>query len=147
MADRVKDEVRIRELMAERQSAMRARDAERVVAGCAPEVVIFDLAPPLRRVTSAVDEVEALRQWFATFDDTFDFEIRDLAVTVDGDVAFCHSLNRMGTREDGPEQFQLWFRATYGLRRLDGEWRITHLHESSPFHMDGSFTAATELRP
>ncbi|MGH3157151.1 MAG: nuclear transport factor 2 family protein, partial [Streptosporangiaceae bacterium] len=41
----------------------------------------------------------------------------------------------------------LWYRSTLGLRRLDGEWRIVHEHTSTPFYMDGSLRAATDLRP
>jgi len=44
-------------------------------------------------------------------------------------------------------QFSFWFRSTLGLRRLDGEWRIVHEHTSTPFHMDGSGRAATDLQP
>lgn len=140
-------EAQIRELMAEREAAMRAKDPERLISGYAPEVVKFDLAPPLRHSSEYAHDVEALRGWFAKFDDTFDFEIRDLTVTAGEDVAFCHSLNRMGTTKEAPEQFQLWFRATICLRKIDGRWRITHEHESTPFYMDGSFTAATDLEP
>lgn len=45
------------------------------------------------------------------------------------------------------ESFTLWFRSTVGLRRLDGVWRITHEHGSTPFYMDGSFAAAVDLEP
>ena len=34
-----------------------------------------------------------------------------------------------------------------GLRRIDGAWRITHRHDSTPFYMDGSYRAATDLEP
>ena len=47
----------------------------------------------------------------------------------------------------GTDSFSFWFRSTYGLRRIDGTWRITHQHDSTPFHMDGSFRAATDLLP
>ena len=90
--------------------------------------------------------MSAWREWFAKFDDTFDFEIRDLQVTVEGDLAYCHSLQRMGT-SSAPEQFQLWFRATTCLCRRGGRWWITHEHESTPFYMDGSFRAAIDLQP
>jgi uncharacterized protein (TIGR02246 family) len=141
------DETRIRDLLAGWEEAMRNRDAERLVRHYAPAAVVFDLAPPLRQEAASVTDVERVREWFATFDDTFDFEVRDLAVTVGTDVAFAHSLNRMGTTRDAPQQFQLWFRVTYGLRKVDGAWRITHLHESTPFYMDGSFKAAVDLEP
>jgi ketosteroid isomerase-like protein len=63
------------------------------------------------------------------------------------DVAFCHGLTHMtGTKTDG-ELVDLWFRSTVGLRRTAAGWQITHEHDSTPFYMDGSGRAATDLRP
>jgi ketosteroid isomerase-like protein len=62
-------------------------------------------------------------------------------------VAFCHGLTHMtGTKTDGA-QVDLWFRSTVGLRRTAAGWQITHEHESTPFYMDGSDRAATDLTP
>ena len=61
-------------------------------------------------------------------------------------MAFVHCLTRMtATPMGSPDPFSLWLRSTFGLRRIEGRWLITHRHESTPFHMDGSFRAATEL--
>lgn len=43
------DEAQSRRLMAEQVTAMRARDAGRLVSRYPPEIVSFGLAPPLRR--------------------------------------------------------------------------------------------------
>jgi PhnB protein len=51
-----------------------------------------------------------------------------------------------GTKSDG-EKADVWFRLTLGLRKLGGEWRIAHQHESVPFYMDGSYRAAVDLKP
>jgi ketosteroid isomerase-like protein len=51
-----------------------------------------------------------------------------------------------GTKTDGV-QVDLWFRFTVGLRRTPAGWQITHEHESTPFYMDGSGRAATDLMP
>jgi hypothetical protein len=32
-------------------------------------------------------------------------------------------------------------------QRIDDRWRITHEHNSTPFYMDGSYRAATDLVP
>jgi ketosteroid isomerase-like protein len=72
-----------------------------------------------------------------------DWELPDPAVTVSGDLAVAHGLVRMGV----PGVWQLWFRATVVLRELEGRWLVEHLHTSTPFHMDGSFRAATDLAP
>ena len=74
-------------------------------------------------------------------------ESRDLAMTVGQDVAFCTSLDRMtGTKADGAK-VDLWYRVTFGLRKIDGRWMIVHQHESVPFCMDGSYRAAVDLVP
>jgi ketosteroid isomerase-like protein len=142
------DEAQIRDLIAEQVTAMCAADAETLIARYAPEVVLFDLAPPLAKSGAPVHDVDGLRAWFAGFDDKVDFEVRDLVVTVGGDAAFCHSLNRMSATPQGsPEGFDLWFRSTVCYRRVDGRWWVTHEHTSTPFDMDGSFRASVDLQP
>ena len=141
-------ETEIRQLMAEREAAMRAGDAELLVSGYAPEAVQFDLAPPLLHTGPELHDANGLRNWFATYGGSVNFEIHDLTVTAGEDIAFCHSLNRLFSTPDGaPGSFQLWFRATVCLRKIDGTWRITHEHKSTPFYMDGSFKAALDLQP
>ncbi|MEU4443718.1 nuclear transport factor 2 family protein [Actinosynnema sp. NPDC050801] len=138
----------IRDLLEGRAAAMRAGDADRLVADYLPDAVTFTLAPPLRHTAPEVVDPEAMRAWFATFDSAVDYEVRDLDITAEGDLAFCHSLNRMSAVPRGlDEAFDLWFRATVCLRRVDGAWRIAHEHTSTPFYMDGTFGAALDLKP
>ncbi|MGH3360132.1 MAG: YybH family protein [Nocardioidaceae bacterium] len=143
-----KDEAEIRELVTAQVAAMRERDAERIVARYTADVVLYDLAPPLRQTTAYATDPERVRAWFEGFDGQIDYEVRDLETTVGSDVAYAHSLNRVtATPHGSPESFTLWFRATYGLRKVDGDWRIAHEHESTPFYMDGQFGAAIDLEP
>ena len=73
---------------------------------------------------------------------------RDLAVTAGGDVAFCHSLNRLSaTPHDAPQKFDLWFRATVGLRKIDGSWQITHEQELDALLHGRVLRAALDLTP
>jgi ketosteroid isomerase-like protein len=142
------DEELIRQVVADQVRAMRAGDAEALVARFAAEVVSFGLAPPLVARGVSVRGVEGLRGWFAGFSGPVDFRVRDLAVTVGGGVAFCHSLNWMSATPRGmSEPFELWFRSTVGLVWRDGRWLVAHEHMSTPFHMDGSLRAAVDLRP
>ena len=142
------DEDRIRELIMGQVTAMPKADAEWLVGRYAPEIVQYDLAPPLRHTGADVLDPSGLKNWFATFDGPVHTEIRDLSVTAGEDVAFCHSLNSMSATPAGvPGDFEMWFRATVCLRKIDGEWKITHEHTSTPFYMDGSFKAATDLKP
>ena len=140
------NETQIRELMTGWETGMRTKDAARLVARFAPEIVQFTLAPPLSQADAG--DPSGLERWFSTFDGPISYEVRDLAITAGEDVAFCHSLNRLSATPHGsPEGFELWTRSTVGLRKIDGRWRITHEHTSTPFYMDGSFKAATDLKP
>jgi ketosteroid isomerase-like protein len=134
------DEDQIRAVIADRAAALRDRDAERFVAQYAPQIVKFDLPPPLVYSGPQARDADALRAWFASHPGgPIDYQIRDLTVAAGGDVAFCHSLNQLGGA--------LWFRSTIGLRKIGGQWRITHEHSSTPFYMDGSDKAALDLQP
>lgn len=125
------------------------RDADRLVSLYTADAVSYTLAPPLQQTPeTAYGTVEGLRKWFATFNGPVRLTHRDPVVTVDGTVAFVHTLTSMtATPAGAAEPFTFWFRSTYGLRQIDGTWRIVHQHESTPFYMDGSFRAAVDLRP
>jgi ketosteroid isomerase-like protein len=143
-----RDEAEIRRLMVEQEAGMKAHDAERLVARYAPDAVVFDLAPPLAYRAPELLDPDGVRNWFAGFERSVDYEIRDLTVTAGEDVAFCHSLHRLSATPRGTtDRFDLWFRVTTGMRKVDGAWRVTHEHKSTPFYMDGSFKAAIDLRP
>jgi len=141
------DTAEIRELVLERAAAVGAKDAKAMVAHNAPTMVEYNLAPPLRQ-PSAGRDVGPVEKWLATFQGPMSMEVRDLAVTAEGSVAFCTSLNCLtATPAGGAESFSLWFRVTLGLRKIDGKWLIVHEHESVPFEMDGSLQAAVNLQP
>ena len=143
---RASDEAQIRALIDTWAEAIRAKDVDAVMSHFAADIVTFDLAPPLQ--CAGADALrQSLAAWFPTFRGPVGYEVRDLTITTDGDVAFCRSLNRIsGTRTDG-EKTDVWVRATVGLRRIDGRWQVTHEHSSVPFYMDGSYRAAVDLEP
>jgi ketosteroid isomerase-like protein len=135
----------IRDLLADRTAAMRDKDPERLVAGYADGAVKFDLAPPLRNTGASA---EFLENWFGSFASPVTYEYHDVEVTESGELAFATSLAKLSAVPAGmSEPFTLWFRSTLCFRRVDGAWRIVHEHNSTPFHMDGSFRAAVELQP
>ncbi|MCF3143287.1 YybH family protein [Streptomyces platensis] len=145
--DRTTDEAQIRELLADRAAATKERDARRFLATSAPDLVDFGLAPPLQYKGPEARDQRAVEAWYATWAGPIEVTVTQLEITVGDDVAFGHSINRMrGTKTDGFE-VELWSRATVGLRRIDGTWKITHTHDSVPFLMDGSGLAALDLKP
>jgi predicted dithiol-disulfide oxidoreductase (DUF899 family)/ketosteroid isomerase-like protein len=140
-------EAQIRAVIDDWAGALRGKDADGVVAHHAPGAVLFTLAPPLQHTGSAADGRKGLKEWFATWRGPLGYDIRDLRVSVGDGVAFAHSLNHMTGAKTTGENVDLWFRDTMCFRRISGEWKITHEHESVPFYMDGSVRAATDLEP
>ena len=136
------DQARIGQLLAERETAMRARDAERLVSRYAREIVKFELVPPLRYTGPEVHDVNGLRSWFSGIDGPIDYDCRR------GCRPLPQPESPLSTTPHGAsERFDLWFRTTVSPRKIDGTWRNTQEHNSTPCYMDGSFKAAVDLQP
>ena len=141
-----RDEVDIRQRIDKLVEAIRAMDLERLKAFFAPDVVSFDVGPPLQRVA-----VEGkLKNWadaFAAFQPPLGYEIRDLAITSGGEVAFARGFARLsGTLKNGKTTGGFWVRYTACFRKLDGNWLIAHDHVSAPLDV-GSGRAILTLEP
>ena len=146
-SDKSADTAAIRALIDKRAEALRAKDADGVVSGQAPEIVSFTLAPPLRQMGDRARAKEGLKAWFATWCGPLGYEVRDLSITVGGEVAFCLGFVRIsGIKTEGKKE-GVWARQTLCLEKLGGAWKIVHEHISVPFYMDGSVKAAVDLKP
>lgn len=126
--------------------ALRTKDAAAVTAHYVPDIVTFDLDPPLQH-----NGAEALRKglddWFKSWRGNIGYEMTGLDIATSGDLAVSRSLNRLsGERTDGTKS-DVWFRVTVACRKIGGAWKMFHEHASVPFYMDGSYRAAIDLRP
>jgi ketosteroid isomerase-like protein len=140
------EEAGIREQIDKLAEAIRGADLEALKPLYAPEVVSFDVGPRLQDVGAEAK----LRNWieaFTLFQRPLGLEVRDITITVGGDVAFAHSFNRLsGTLKNGTETGGFWVRATYCFRKIDGNWLIAHDHVSAPLD-PGSGKALLNLEP
>lgn len=141
------DEAGIRALIDERSAAMRDKDAGRAMATLADDITAFELAPPLALGSEAARDEAGLAAWLAGWEGPIGIEMRDLHIETGGDVGWSRSLNRLHGTLKGGRQVDMWMRSTLAFRREGGVWKIAHGHSSVPFLMDGSFRAATDLRP
>lgn len=137
------DETAILSVLKGAMAGLRDRDAAAVARRYAPDARVAGLAPPLLEV--GVDE-RGLQAWLDGWDAPVETEPRDVTLRVSGDLAVVYGLQRTSTRRDG-EEAAWWSRVTLALERAPDGWRIVHLHESVPFHMDGSLRAALDLEP
>jgi ketosteroid isomerase-like protein len=141
------DEADIRRLLDGFSRALHDKDAHAAITPLAEDCVNFDLAPPLRQGPEATHDPAGLNEWFATWDGPIVSQSHDLKIEADGDIAYAYCLQHMtGTKTDGVKA-DLWFRATACFRREPHGWRITHMHNSVPFAMDGSDRALLNLKP
>jgi PhnB protein len=144
--DTTADIAEIGRLLAAHAGALHDKDIDAALALVSKDVLSFDLAPPLLS-RGAQAYRRNLEDWFPTWDGPIDFEQTDLKITVGDAVAFTTSLTRMGGIKLGEGSVYLWVRATLGLRKIGGRWRVVHEHVSTPFYMDGSLKAAVDLTP
>lgn len=136
---------KIRALIRERVNAIRSKDVERSVEDCAPDLLLFDVVKPLQYCGQDTVRQRA-SQWISSFQGPLSYEMRDLTIDAGDDVAFSHSLNRVtATRTDG-QKLDMWWRATTCYRKINGEWKVTHEHNSVPFDVE-SGKAALDLKP
>lgn len=140
------DEAAIRGSMESCAKALRAKDVPALVAHYTPDVLVFDLAPPLQHAGTEVLK-RNFEEWFASFRGPVGFEMRDLEITSGDGVAFAHSLNRITGERTSGEDADVWVRATVCLRKIGGTWLVAREHASMPFYMDGSVKAAVDLAP
>jgi uncharacterized protein (TIGR02246 family) len=139
------DETQIRQLIEQWVMALHAKDLHTLLSCYAPDVLAFDIVPPLQY--QGVDAYrKSFEAWFALVQGPIDYATRDLRLTVCAELAFGHSLNRVRSTRTTGETTETWVRVTVGLRKLEGTWRITHEHVSVPYDVETS-QASLDLTP
>ncbi len=144
------DHTAIEALLTTRRDALLADAAAAICATYTADAIVFNLAPPLVQPAGATRDVKGLQTWIAEKGGSVYSQVRDLTITVNGDLAVCSSLASMGAPPQAEQQFTLWYRSTLALRREGGAWMIFHEHESTPFYMDdmkNGARAAVDLQP
>jgi ketosteroid isomerase-like protein len=141
--DAAQSELRAR--LESQSEAMGTKDIERLMSFYSPDVVYFDVVPPLQFAGAAALRGRFL-QWFDTWKGPIGMETRDLQLAVSGDLAVAHWFNRAsGTLKSG-QQVGSWVRVTNCWQRSDRTWLITHEHVSWPADPK-SGSAAKDLAP
>jgi ketosteroid isomerase-like protein len=118
----------IRTMLEAWSAAVLRHDLPAILALHAPEIVMFDLPPPLQ-----VKGLECYKQTWDLFfqyhkvSQAFDFE--ELTIVAADDVGFAFGIMRCGA---GREPAGFPFRVTIGLRKIKGAWCVVHEHHSLP---------------
>ncbi len=139
------EEAEIKRVIEGYVEALRAKDIDGIVSIYAPELVSFDIVPPLQYVGA-----DAYRKhWeegFSSLQGPFGYEIADLSITVSDDVAFTHSLNRSSATLNTGQKIGNWLRWTACWRKIGGKWLLVHMHVSVPVDVETG-KAVLDLSP
>ncbi|HEY3503254.1 MAG TPA: nuclear transport factor 2 family protein [Actinocatenispora sp.] len=121
----------IRALVDSCTDAQRSKDIDRLMSFYSPDIVYYDVVPPLR--FTGTDEVRRnFVRWFDEYDGPIGLDTHDLNIVANGAVAYANMLHLdSGVRKNGLRT-SIWVRETLCLRRSDDGWRITHEHISIP---------------
>lgn len=130
-SEAVDDASQLRSLIEAWAAAIRAKDIDAVMRHYAPDVVVFDVMPPL-----FVRGAEAYRRnwqgWFDALDGQADFQFVELHLEVSDNLAYCFSVNRLRARYRDGAKHDAQTRATVCFRKIDGRWLVVHEHASVP---------------
>jgi uncharacterized protein (TIGR02246 family) len=114
--------------------AIRNKNLDQVLSHYAPDVVVFDLLPPLD-VRGSANYRRNFEKWFATMAGRIRYEMLDVTISADDTHAFVHCLSHVTGARTGGGRADYWVRVTSGWRKVEGQWLITHEHISMPTMM------------
>lgn len=141
---RAQSEAAIAELIDRYVKAVNAKDIDGVMSVYAPDVIAFDIVPPLQYVGAEAFS-KAWREVFERYQ-VIQYEVRHLSITAGDDVAFSHSLNRNNGILTNGQKVDMWLRWTACYRKTDEKWRIAHLQISVPVDLAHG-RAVLDLKP
>lgn len=138
-------ESEVRSFFESQSEAMRIKDIDRLMSFYSPDVVYFDVVPPLQYAGAAALRAR-FSEWFDGYKGPLAMDTRDLNIVTNADIAVAHWLSRArGTLKNGREVGS-WVRATSCCQRSSHGWLITHEHISLPADVKTG-SAAMDLVP
>ena len=125
-------------LLNRRAEACREKNIDRLMSLYSPDIVYFDVVPPLQGFIGLDAVRRNFERWFDEYEGEIGLETRDLHIAVDGDVAFAHMLHLVkGNKHLAKSGLtEAWVRSTVCCRQIDRDWLITHEHISWPFEFN-----------
>lgn len=120
---------RIKTILEAWADAVRRHDVPAILARHEPDIVMFDLPPPLQcKGMEAYEKTWDLLLRYHKAGTAFD--IQELDVTAGHDVAFAVAIMRCGpdSSSSPADKDGFLFRLTAGLGKDDSDWRIAHEH-------------------
>ena len=121
------------------------RNSPAIMSIYAPDVVAYDMTPPLR-----FRGIDAYRKdyedYFDAYDGPVDVELRDVAVVAGKDVAVAFGLEQFKGKLKSGDVTDFWARFTSAFRKIDRKWLDVHDHDSVPIDF-ATGKASLDLKP
>jgi len=125
--------------------ASSAKDIEGAMAPIAADALSYEHETPLQyRGIGAIRAV--CQHGFDLAEGEFTWDVPDLHIHVEGDLAVAWGLNRMHTVLPDGRETESWSRGTRVFRKIAGEWKMIHQHVSFPYD-PSTGTVKTDLGP
>ena len=118
-------------------AAVKAKDLDAIMKVYVPDqtLFVFDVEPPRQYVGAA-----AYRKDWQAFLDSFNgaitFELTDLDIATDDNLAYSHSIQRVAGTDKQGEKLDLTVRVTDVYKKISGNWLVIHEHVSVPVDLD-----------
>ena len=113
--------------------AVKAKDLDAIMKVYVPDqsLFVFDVEPPRQYVGAA-----AYRKDWQAFLDSFNgpiiFELTDLDITTDDNLAYSHSIQRVAGTDKQGKKLDLTVRVTDVYKKINSNWLVIHEHVSVP---------------
>jgi uncharacterized protein (TIGR02246 family) len=124
------NEMQIRQLVENWANAVRNKDMQTILAHHADDLVMYDVPKPFQSV--GIDAYRKTWDTFFAYTKLGVFDIQELHIVADENVAFCFATMKCADKSKGEEFGELDFRLTIGLTKMNNQWTIIHEHHSIP---------------
>ena len=124
------NEAQIRKLIEDWAMAVRNGDIDAILAHHADDIVMYDVPKPFQSV--GIDAYRSTWDTFFSFTRPGVFDIQELRVVADKNVAFCFGTLKCADKSNSADYVDLDFRLTVGLRKINDSWTMIHEHHSIP---------------
>lgn len=128
----------VQEVLANYKTAVEEKDVEKFMSGYAPDIHIYDCWMNWEIKGNALWK-EIVSGWFAELRAEgvlLKVDFHDVVIEESSSLAFVHcAVTYTGHQESSGEKLrQMINRFTFGLKKMDGSWLITHEHSSLPIN-------------
>lgn len=123
-------EAQIRQLVENWAEAVRKRDLPNILAHHSEDIVMFDVPEPFQSI--GINAYRSTWDTFFTYTKPGVFDILELTIIADDNVAFCFATMKCENKSGGNDYVELKFRLTIGLKNINDQWTFVHEHHSIP---------------